>query len=156
MRCEEMRPRKSWVRLASRLAVAAACTIMLLRATGAAAMTADDCQKLSADALMLAVDEGLCTLDVAPSAGPPQVADRGTSGEHSGENTGGGSGGGDDGGGSGGDGSGGSGGGSGGGGGGDEGGGDDGGSGGDDGGHDHDHGHGHGHGHHGGHGGCHE
>jgi hypothetical protein len=162
---ETAQPRRlaAWMRRAARMALAAGFAILLLPATSApaAAMSADDCQKLSDDALLLAVDQGLCTLDVLPSAGPaPQIADKGTTGEHDGGNPGGGGGSGD--------GSGGSGDGSGGGdgdGGGDDGddnGGDDGGSGGDDGGgsggddghgHDHDHGHGHGHDHgHGGHG----
>ena len=156
---------KTWARQAARMAIAAACTIMVLQATNAAAMTADDCEKLSDDALLLAVDQGLCTLDVLPSAGPPpQVADNGTTGEHDGGNSGGGSGGGGDSGGDDGDGGddgGDNGGDDGGDNGGDDGdsGGDDGGSGGDDG-HGHDHGHGHGHGGHGhghggqGHGGC--
>jgi hypothetical protein len=165
---EETAPRRrlaGWMRLALAAGLTAGCAILVLPATSvpAAAMSADDCQKLPDDALLLAVDQGLCTLDVLPSAGPaPQIADKGTTGEHQGGNPG-------DGGNSGG--SGGSGGGSGDGdGGGDDGGGDDGGdnggddggsgggddgggSGGDDGhGHDHDHGHGHGHGH--GRGGC--
>ena len=96
MSCRETAPRgtpKKWVRRASRLGVAAACTVLVLRATGAAAMTEDECQKLSIDALMAAVDQGVCTLDVLPSAGPPQVADKGTTGEHDGGS--GGSGGGD-------------------------------------------------------------
>ena len=157
------RPLKTWARQAARMAIAAACTIMVLQATNAAAMTADDCEKLPDDALLLAVDQGLCTLDVLPSAGPPpQVADNGTTGEHDGGNSGGGGdSGGDDG--DGGDDGGDNGGDDGGDNGGDDGdsGGDDGGSGGDDGhGHGHDHGHGHGHGGHGhgngghGHGGC--
>jgi hypothetical protein len=164
MGCNETAPRgtpNTWVRRASRMAVAAACTVVILRATGAAAMTEDECQKLAMDALVQAVDQGVCTLDVQPSAGPPQVADNGTTGEHGGGAGGGGGSGGSGGGGSGG--------------GGDDGGdngGDDGGSGGDDGGsggdnggssggddgHGHDHGHGHGHGGHShgghGHGGC--
>jgi len=87
MRNEETGPRlTTWVRTA----VAAACTIMVLQATNAAAMTADDCQKLSMDALMAAVDQGLCTLDAQPAAGPAQVADN----SHSGGNSNGGSGGG--------------------------------------------------------------
>lgn len=58
-----------------------------------AAMTADDCQKLQADALLLAVDRALRTLDVLPSAGPSQqIADNGTTGEHDGDNSGGGGG----------------------------------------------------------------
>jgi hypothetical protein len=75
---------RTWLRPAVRMAAAAACTVMALQATSAAAMTADDCQKLSAEALMLAVDQGICMLDVLPSAGPPQVADRGNTGEHDG------------------------------------------------------------------------
>lgn len=175
---EETAPRRrqtSWMQRAARMAVAAGltagCAFLLLPSMSApaAAMSPDDCQKLTADALLLAVDQGLCTLDVLPAAGPaPQIADKGSTGEHDGGNPGGGGpGGGSGGGGSGGSGDGGDGDGGGDDGGGDDGGdngGDDGGSGGDDGGgsggddghgHDHDHGHGHGHGHGGhGHGGC--
>jgi hypothetical protein len=163
------RTMKTWIRPAARVAFAAGCALVALQATSApaAAMTEEACQQLSAEQLLAAVDQGVCTLDVLPSAGPaPQIADSGTTGEHDGgdprsggdsggsggdprgggDSGGGGSGGGagdgdggaDDGGGD----SGGSG----------SGGGDDGGSGGDDG-HDHDHNHGHGHSHgHGGHG----
>ncbi|HZF35089.1 MAG TPA: hypothetical protein VE914_14930 [Candidatus Angelobacter sp.] len=162
----------TWTRPVARMAFAAGCAIFALQATSAraAAMTDEACQELSADQLLLAVDQGVCTLDVLPSAGPaPQIADSGTTGEHDGGSSGGGAnpGGGS---GSGGSGGGSSGGGSSGGddgnGGGDDGGDDggdsgggDGGSGGGDGhGHDHNHGHGHGHGGHGhgghGHGGC--
>jgi hypothetical protein len=82
---------KSWVRLAGRMTLAAGLAaggaVLLLPATSApaAAMSADDCEKLPDDALLLAVDQGLCTLDVLPSAGPaPQIADNGSTGEHDG------------------------------------------------------------------------
>jgi hypothetical protein len=82
---------KSWVRLAGRMTLAAGLAaggaVLLLPATSApaAAMSADDCEKLPDDALLLAVDQGLCTLDVLPSAGPaPQIADNGSTSEHDG------------------------------------------------------------------------
>ena len=53
---EETRSRRTPLRWSLRVAVAAATAILVLQSADAAAMSEDDCQKLSAEELLAAVD----------------------------------------------------------------------------------------------------
>jgi hypothetical protein len=93
---------------ASRLALAVAVmsgaiSLLALTTPALAALSEAACQQLTPAALIDAVDQGLCTLDLLPAAGPsPSLAESGgTTGEHQGNGDGGSSQGGDPGGGSG-------------------------------------------------------
>lgn len=78
------KPLPQAARLALFAALAAGCATVLQPTPGwsAATMSAEDCQELPLEELMQAVNDGICTIDVLPAAGPAQVADRGTTGEH--------------------------------------------------------------------------
>lgn len=87
------RPWTTWMRQVSGLALsasfAAGCAIVAATIPGSvkAAMTEDACQRLPPEELVSAVDQGLCTLDVLPAAGPPPLhaESSGTAGEQNGD-----------------------------------------------------------------------
>ncbi len=86
----------TWTRQVSGLALsatfAAGCAIVAATIPGSvkAAMTEDACQRLPPEELVSAVDQGLCTLDVLPAAGPPPLLaeSSGTAGEQNGDGDG--------------------------------------------------------------------
>ncbi|MGE0119711.1 MAG: hypothetical protein AB7S71_11435 [Dongiaceae bacterium] len=75
-------PRAARLALFAALAAGCATALQPTPGWGAATMSAEDCRELALEDLMQAINDGICTIDALPAAGPSQVANRGTTGSH--------------------------------------------------------------------------